>query len=392
ALASLALDGHDAVASAARTWPPFVLVAGLLLLGAVANRDGVFAAAGDLLDRLPGGDVALYLAAMGVVALVTVFLNLDTAAAFLTPVVIYVAHKRRAGEARLLYGCLFMANAASLLLPGSNLTNLLVPAAPGGHTLRGAVFFARMVAPWGAVVAVTAAVVGVAFRHSPPEPAAGDGPASGVEVGPAGAGRPAGSGGAAAGGPRCRGLAPRPGRLPALTLLAIGLAAALILAVPDPALLVAAVGVGLVAVRAAQRRIRLTEVAEAVDVVTIAGLFLGAAALGTLARAWSYPAHVMHSAGAVKAAVIGGVASVVVNNLPAAVLLGSRAPAHPIPLLFGLNVGPNLAVTGSLSALVWWRAARASGVTPSARRFSATGAVLVPLSLAAALGAYALAR
>lgn len=358
ALASVLLDRRDAVVSAARSWPPFVLVAGLLLIGTVADEDGVFSGAGALLDRLPGGDLCLYLAAMGLVALVTVFLNLDTAAAFLTPVLIYVADKRRADQARLLYGSVFMANAASLLLPGSNLTNLLVLA---GGRLRATPFFTRMLGPWGAAVVVTAAVVWVGFRS----------PRSGQEAG--------GSPGRAA----------QPGR-PVLTLAAIAVAAALILVVPDAALPVAAVGVVLLAVRAGRHRIRLAQVAEAVDLATIAGLFLAATALGTLSRAWSYPAAVMRTAGAVRAAVAGAVASVAVNNLPAAVLLGSRGPAHPVPLLFGLDIGPNLAVTGSLSALVWWRAATSSGATPSVRRYSAVGCVLVPLSLGAALVAYAL--
>ncbi|HWD08611.1 MAG TPA: SLC13 family permease [Actinomycetota bacterium] len=359
ALASVLLDHRDAVVSAARSWPPFVLVAGLLVIGAVANEDGVFAGAGALLDRLPGGDICLYLAAMGLVALVTVFLNLDTAAAFLTPVLIYVADKRRADQARLLYGSVFMANAASLLLPGSNLTNLLVLAS---GRLRAAPFFTRMLGPWGAAVGVTAAVVGVGFRS----------PRSGQE---------------AAGSPGRRA---QPGRPAVLTLAAIAVAAALILVVPDAALPVAAVGVVLLALRAGRHRIRLAQVAEAVDLATIAGLFLAATALGTLSRAWSYPAAVMRTAGAVRAALAGAVASVAVNNLPAAVLLGSRGPAHPVPLLFGLDIGPNLAVTGSLSALVWWRAATSSGVTPSVRRYSAVGCVLVPLSLGAALVAYAL--
>jgi arsenical pump membrane protein len=345
-----ALDHRALLASAARTWPPFVLVAGLLLLGAVANEDGVFAAGGGLLDRLPGGELALYLAAMGLVAVVTVFLNLDTSVAFLTPALIYVAGERRVGEARLLYGCVFMSNAASLLLPGSNLTNLLVIG--GGH-LRGAVFLGRMLAPWCASVAVTAAAVGVAFRR--PEP---DRPAA----------RPAGRS--------------RPG---ALSLGAIVLAAVLIVSLPDAAAPVAAIGLAVAALRAAQGRMAAARVAEAVDGASIAGLFLVATALGTLARAWSYPAHLMRTAGPVATSAIGAVASVAVNNLPAAVLLGSRTPAHPLHLLFGLDIGPNLAVTGSLSALVWWQAARALGARPSARRYSAVGLVLVPATIAAAV-------
>jgi arsenical pump membrane protein len=82
---------------------------------------------------------------------------------------------------------------------------------------------------------------------------------------------------------------------------------------------------------------------------------------------------------------------VCLNNLPASVLLTPHAPAHPRALLIGLNLGPNLAVTGSLSAYLWLRVARNLGARPSARVYSSVGVVLVPLSLAAALGALWLA-
>jgi arsenical pump membrane protein len=95
----------------------------------------------------------------------------------------------------------------------------------------------------------------------------------------------------------------------------------------------------------------------------------------------------MRTAASAQTAALGAVASVLVNNLPAAVLLGSGAPAHPRSLLFGLNIGPNLAVTGSLSALVWWQAARSVGARPSAPRYSAVGILLAPAAIAAALAA-----
>jgi arsenical pump membrane protein len=78
-------------------------------------------------------------------------------------------------------------------------------------------------------------------------------------------------------------------------------------------------------------------------------------------------------------------ASVVVNNLPAAMLLSSHPPAHPRALLLGLDLGPNLAITGSLSALFWLQVARANGARPSIRRYSLYGVVLVPLTLCASL-------
>ena len=75
---------------------------------------------------------------------------------------IHVTRRTGSREEPFLYGCLFMSNAASLLLPGSNLTNLLVLA---DEHVSGSLFLARMAVPWLAAVTVTAAVVGTAFRH-----------------------------------------------------------------------------------------------------------------------------------------------------------------------------------------------------------------------------------
>jgi arsenical pump membrane protein len=74
-----------------------------------------------------------------------------------------------------------------------------------------------------------------------------------------------------------------------------------------------------------------------------------------------------------------------VNNLPAAVVLSAHPPAHPRALLLGLDLGPNLAVTGSLAAVLWLQVARAAGSRPSALRYTLLGLVLVPLTLTAAL-------
>ena len=62
-------------------------------------------------------------------------------------------------------------------------------------------------------------------------------------------------------------------------------------------------------------------------------------------------------------------------------VLAAHAPAHPRALLLGLDLGPNLAVTGSLSAVLWLQVARANGARPSVLRYSLLGSVLVPLSL-----------
>src|ERR671934_2970582 len=152
---------HVILASANQAWPPFVLVAGLLLIGAVAADDELFEALGARLARTRLGGYRLLLALLALVAVVSALLNLDTSVVFLTPVLVHAARRRRLDERPFLYGAVFMANAASLLLPGSNLTNLLVLRS---DPQPGAAFAVRMLPAWIAACVVTAAFLAIAFR------------------------------------------------------------------------------------------------------------------------------------------------------------------------------------------------------------------------------------
>src|SRR4051812_186986 len=144
-----------------QTWPPFVLVTGLLLIGLVAASDGLFAAAGGRIARMRLTPVALLLALLGLVAVVTAVLNLDTAVVFLTPVLIHAARSSGLDERPFLYGAVFTANAASTLLPGSNLTNLLVLA---HEPIHGTSFVSRTYAAWLVGCALTALLIAVLLR------------------------------------------------------------------------------------------------------------------------------------------------------------------------------------------------------------------------------------
>ena len=126
AVAAAAAAPADAHAAFTQAWPAFALVAGLLLVGAAAAADGIFEAAGAWIARAPGGPVVLLCGLLLLDAAVTVVLNLDTAVVFMTPVLLHAARRRLLGEGPFLYGAVFMANSASLLLPGANLTNLIV--------------------------------------------------------------------------------------------------------------------------------------------------------------------------------------------------------------------------------------------------------------------------
>ena len=345
----------EATAAVSQDWPPFVLVAGLLLIGLVANRDGLFAHAGHRLAGLASSGVVLFLGSALMVALVTAVLNLDTSVAFLTPVLAYTACSRGGDEAPLVYGCLLFSNAGSMFLPGSNLTNLIVL----GHLhLSGARFLARMWGPALVALAVTVAVVAFAERRSLRAPI-GD--------------REAVS--------RAR---------PRLGMLAVVAATALIVLLSSPALPVVLVGAAVTLARLVGRKETPREVAEVLGAPVLVGLFGLAVALGTLARTWSGPALFLSHLDAWETAALAAVASVLVNNLPAASLLAARVPGKPFALLVGLDLGPNLFVTGSLAWLLWLRAARSAGVRPSLARASRLGLVAVPLSMAAALGVLAL--
>lgn len=369
---AVALDPGAGRAAVDQDWTPFVLVSGLLLLGLVAGTDGLFDAAGHLVARWPGGGRSLLVAGALLVAVVTAVLNLDTAAAFLTPVLVVAARRRRTDPTPFLYLAVFLANGASLLLPGSNLTNLIVV----GHGTTGTAFAASMALPWVAAVVTIPAVLALVFWRTLATPDAG---APITES-------------------RVTETAQEPTRRRRSSLglagvaVAVAVAAMLSLSGGTMALVVLASGVAVAVVRLAQGRLSAPRLRQTLGLPLLAGLFGLAVALGTLGRVWSGPQWLLAHASSWQAAAIGALVSAVVNNLPAASLLAARTPADPHALLIGLNLGPNLAVTGALSAFLWLQAARAMGIRPSARRFSALGLVVVPVSMAAALGALVAVR
>jgi len=344
--------------AAHQAWPPFVLVTGLLLVGLAADADRLFARAGRLLERFPGTAAALLLASMALVAVVTAVLNLDTAVVFLTPVLVHAARVRGVDEEPFLYSSVFMANASSLYLPGSNLTNLLVLSR---DPMSGARFAGEMLAPALAATALTAVGLLVIFR--------------------------ARLRGAAAAGERDA--APSQGSVGPVGVLATLAAAAFTVSLRNPALAVLGVGIVAAAAQVARRRLTPGRVLAAVGPLTLLGLFALSLALGVLARSWARPSQLLAHGGRVGATAIGALASIAINNLPAAVLLSAHPLAHPRALLIGLNLGPNLAVTGSLAAYLWFRAARHIDARPSALAFTRRGVLLAPLAAAGALAAAA---
>ncbi len=340
----------DAQEAAAQTWPAFVLVTGLLLVGFVAHEDGLFEAGGDALARFAPNGWMLYAGCAALVVVVTTLLNLDTSVTFLTPVLVYAARRRGEGEIALLVCCLLLSNAGSLLLPGSNLTNVIVL----GHLhLSGRDFFDHM-APAGLVAAVVTALV-IALVHHRSLRASHT----------------------------VSGEAARP--VMGVGLLAVLAVTVLVLVLRSPALAVLSVGVLAVALRAWRTQESPEAVAGVLGVPVLVGLFGLAVALGALGRGWSGPATMLSHLDNWGTAAVAAVLSIAVNNLPAASLLAARQPPHPYALLVGLNVGPNLFVTGSLAWVLWLRAARTAGAKPDIRHAVTLGLVSVPLAITTAL-------
>jgi arsenical pump membrane protein len=251
-------------------------------------------------------------------------------------------------EEPFLYGAVFMSNAASLFLPGSNLTNLIVL---HGEHVSGLEFFQRM---WSAAlvsVLTTIAVLLIAFRRSLSGPAAAAREPQRAHLG--------------------------------VGAVAVLVSTVLVLALASPAVPVLVVGIAAIAVaRTARARVQ-----AAVDLRVLGVLFVVATLLGGLGRWWGGLASLLNSLSGWETGVFAALAAVGLNNLPAAVLLTPHPPLHGGALLIGLNIGPNLAVTGSLSALLWLRVARSLDARPSPKTYSRIGVVLAPLTIAAAMAA-----
>ena len=224
----------------------------------MSEKDGLFLAAGQQLARRAPNGVLLYIGAVALIAVVTALLNLDTSVAFLTPVFVYTARSRGEGEAPLLFACILLANAGSLILPGSNLTNLIVL----GHVhMSGGEFFRRMAPAGVASVLVTALVIGVCHHRNcaPTRRLTKRSSGRRLGVGLVADRRRDGAGGGAA------------------QRRAAGL------------------GVGLVAVALRLRpwRLALDGARDVLGLPVLVGLFGVAVALGALGRAWSGPSSLL---------------------------------------------------------------------------------------------------
>ncbi len=342
--------------------PTVAFLVVLLLLAHLADAEGLFDWAAAVTARRSGRSPrGLFGRVVLVAAAVTAVLSLDATAVLLTPVVVATAARMGVPARPHAYATGHLANSASLLMPVSNLTNLLAFAATGVSFVH---FTGLMAGPWLVVVAVEYAVLRVVFRRD-----------LAVPVGAAVTESP-------------------PTPVLALTVVGLtvaGFAAGSALGIPPvvPAALAALVLAVPRLVRGHSRPGRLLRAADLPFGLFVLGLAVVVRALQD-AGLEDLLAGVLPDGDGLVAllgiAAVAGVLANLVNNLPATLALVPVAAAGGAPallaVLIGVNVGPNLTYAGSLASLLWRKALGRHA--PGVLRFSAAGLATVPLTLVAA--------
>lgn len=354
------LSPHAAADEIGRLGPTVGFLAAVLVLAHLCDEEGVFTAAGAFMARrCRGRPTRLLTLVFAVASLVTALLSLDATVVLFTPVVFATATAVGLRAKPHVYACTHLANSASLLLPVSNLTNLLAFAASGLGFTR---FAALMLLPWLGAIGVEYGVFRWFF---------------GTDLN-AGVG------------------APSTDRVDVpvfalvvlgLTLVGFGLSS---VAGIEPVWPATAGAVVLALRRLARRQstpgrlLRETNPLFCIFVLALGVIVAAVSAhgLGDLVRRIlpdqiGLPQLLL-------TAVVAAVLANLVNNLPAVLLLLPALHAPPLILaaLLGVNIGPNLTYVGSLATLLWRRVLRGRGAAPALAEFLRLGAITVPCGLA----------
>jgi len=380
-IATGAVTPHAALAEAQRLGPVIGFLAAVLILAHLCDVEGLFRACGAWMARGSAGRPRRLLAQVFATAsAITAVLSLDATVVLLTPVVFATSARLGARAKPHVYACTHLANSASVLLPVSNLTNLLAFAASGLAFPR---FAALMALPWLAVIAVEYLVFRRFF-------------AADLDAGA----HDAGTHDSRAHDSRAQ--AGRAGQVPGLPVFVIVTVAATLAgfvlastAGVNPAW-AAAAGAAVLAGRAlAQRRTSVAAIGRSAAVpflvfVLALGIVVQAVVGNGLDHALG-PLIPGSTAlpGLLATAALAAVLANLVNNLPAVlVLLPLVAPVGAsavLAVLLGVNIGPNLTYTGSLATLLWRRVLHERGSGPSLAEFTRLGLLTVPAGLALAV-------
>jgi arsenical pump membrane protein len=361
----------DLLAIGRETADILLFLLGMMVLTWLGEQAGVFDRLADDVARLArGSGLALFGLVFLLAAGVTALLSLDVTVLILTPIVYALTTRRRLDAVPFMFACTFVANTGSLLLPISNLTNLLVYDRFG---LGFGAFASRMWLPNLVAVAANLGVFLWLFRDRLPRHFADD-----------------------------AATLPRADWWTRAAAVAIGLTLAGLIvsglahrSLSWPAL---AGGGLLLAAGLAGRRVAISETMHAVSwplFVFVVGMFIVvrgfeqiwlARLTVTLPRA-PLPALLV----AVLANAIG---SNVVNNVPMTLLslpfIARARVGDPVRevlaygTLLGANIGPTLTTYGSLATMLWLALIRKRGLDVSTVEYLRVALIATPVTLAAA--------
>ena len=358
------LGSAAAIEEVRRLLPVVLFLSAILVVATLCAAEGVFVALGATLSRLARRSPVRMLALTFVAAsLTTAVLSLDATVVLLTPMVLAAATTTGTSHRPVAYACIRLANSASLLLPVSNLTNLLAMPYLDVDFHE----FVLLMAPvWLVVIGVEYAGHRLFFRHDlVAVPSRAD-----------------------------ASVAPRMPRFPLLvvTAMLVGFAVGSPLGV-EPAWVAGAAALVLAGHALARRRTTLRAVLHATHLsfaVFVLGLGVVVAALATGGLGRLVTELVPDGDGLVDLLLLALVATVlanVVNNLPATLLLvplvAPLGTTAVLAALVGLNVGSGLTYPGSLANLLWRRSMLRHGERPSAVDFHRLSLLVTPPAVVA---------
>ena len=341
---------------------------GMMLLSEVAREHGVFDWLSSMAVRSADGSCALLFALVyGVGTLVTIFMSNDATAVVLTPAILTAVRKAKVQPLPYLFVCAFIANAASFVLPISNPANLVVFHNNLPPLARWLISFG---VPSLLSIATTFAVLRWIFRKElsarieckvEAQPLRGDGKLV------------------------LAGL----GAMVAVLLLASAFGRDLGL----PTCVIALVITAVVSIKARDNPVKLFREISWETLVLVVGLFVMVDAMESIGamrvtQKWLLWAEQLGVwSGTLITGFAVGIANNLVNNLPLGLIAGSTVQAEHVKgllanaVLIGVDLGPNLSITGSLATILWLIALRKEKLEVSFWGFLKVGAVAMPVAL-----------
>ncbi|WP_343525779.1 arsenic transporter [Sphingomonas sp.] len=350
----------------------YLFLIGMMLLSETARDHGTFDwVAATAVNAARGSRIRLFALVYATGVVVTTFMSNDATAVVLTPAVFVAAKKAKADPLPLLFACALIANAASFVLPISNPANLVLY---GGHMPPLGAWLVAFALPSLASILVTFLVLARVERTR----ITGTCESNVVR-------EPLTTGGK-------------------LALAGIVLTAMLLLSVSAldkplglPTALAGIATAVIVSLLAGRSPLGLARHVSWGVLPLVAGLFVLVEALDrTGVIAWVAGGLRAMLDDPTRAAAVSGTTlafvSNLMNNLPAGLVASSAvAQVHPPQivtdaLLIGVDLGPNLSVTGSLATILWLQVIRREGEDVGFLTFLKIGMVAMPLALLAALG------